>query len=66
MFQTVAHSRPLFFLDRYDDGPLKTTHWQSSGREASIVVELLKQASAPLCRLLAGLLCIWTWIRNIR
>uniref|UniRef100_A0A8C9XTD9 Phosphatidylinositol glycan anchor biosynthesis, class Q n=1 Tax=Sander lucioperca TaxID=283035 RepID=A0A8C9XTD9_SANLU len=40
MFQTVANSQPLFFLDRYDDGPLKSTHWQTEGREASIIVEL--------------------------
>nr|XP_033501643.1 phosphatidylinositol N-acetylglucosaminyltransferase subunit Q [Epinephelus lanceolatus]XP_033501644.1 phosphatidylinositol N-acetylglucosaminyltransferase subunit Q [Epinephelus lanceolatus] len=66
MFQTVAHSQPLFFLDRYDDGPLKLTHWQSEGREASIIVELLKQASVPLCLLINWLLSIWTWICNIR
>ncbi|XP_049925524.1 phosphatidylinositol N-acetylglucosaminyltransferase subunit Q [Epinephelus moara] len=66
MFQTVAHSQPLFFLDRYDDGPLKLTHWQSEGREASIIVELLKQASVPLCLLISWLLSIWTWICNIR
>lgn len=66
MFQTVARSQPLFFLDRYDDGPLKSTHWQSEGREASIVVELLKQASVPLCLLLRGLLSVWTWICSIR
>ncbi|XP_068192165.1 phosphatidylinositol N-acetylglucosaminyltransferase subunit Q [Antennarius striatus] len=66
VFQTVARSQPLFFLDKYDDGPLKSTHWQSEGREASIVVELLKQASVPLCLLLSWLLSIWTWIRNLR
>lgn len=66
MFQTVAHSQPLFFLDRYDDGPLKLTHWQSEGREASIIVELLKQVSVPLCLLISWLLSIWTWICNIR
>lgn len=66
MFHTVAHSQPLFFLDRYDDGPLKLTHWQSEGREASIIVELLKQASVPLCLLINWLLSIWTWICNIR
>ncbi|XP_039971555.1 phosphatidylinositol N-acetylglucosaminyltransferase subunit Q [Xiphias gladius] len=66
MFQTVASSQPLFFLDRYDDGPLKSTHWQSEGREASIIVELLKQASVPLCLLISWLLSIWTWICNIR
>ncbi|XP_041812721.1 phosphatidylinositol N-acetylglucosaminyltransferase subunit Q [Chelmon rostratus] len=66
MFQTVAHSQPLFFMDKYDDGPLKSTHWQSEGREASIVVELLKQASVPLCLLVSWLLSVWTWICNIR
>ncbi|GLD72420.1 phosphatidylinositol N-acetylglucosaminyltransferase subunit Q isoform X2, partial [Lates japonicus] len=66
MFQTVARSHPLFFLDRYDDSLLKSTHWQSEGREASIIVELLKQASVPLCLLISWLLSIWTWICNIR
>ncbi|XP_030592691.1 phosphatidylinositol N-acetylglucosaminyltransferase subunit Q isoform X1 [Archocentrus centrarchus] len=66
VFQTVARSQPLFFLDRYDDGPLKSTHWQSEGREASIIVELLKQASVPLCVLISWLLALWTWICNIR
>ncbi|XP_003442626.1 phosphatidylinositol N-acetylglucosaminyltransferase subunit Q [Oreochromis niloticus] len=66
VFQTVARSQPLFFLDRYDDGPLKSTHWQSEGREASIIVELLKQASVPLCMLISWLLALWTWICNIR
>ncbi|XP_070703804.1 phosphatidylinositol N-acetylglucosaminyltransferase subunit Q [Pempheris klunzingeri] len=66
MFQAVAHSQPLFFLDKYDDGPLKSTHWQSEGREASIIVELLKQASVPLCLLVSWLLSIWTWICDIR
>ncbi|XP_058510032.1 phosphatidylinositol N-acetylglucosaminyltransferase subunit Q [Solea solea] len=66
VFQTVASSRPLFFLDRYDDGPLKTTHWQSEGREASIIVELLKQASVPLCLLLRWLLTLWAWLCNAR
>ncbi|KAK2893407.1 phosphatidylinositol N-acetylglucosaminyltransferase subunit Q isoform X2 [Channa argus] len=65
MFQTVAHSQPLFFLDKYDDGPLKSTHWQSEGREASIIVELLKQATVPLCLLISWMLSIWTWICNI-
>uniref|UniRef100_A0A3P9AZQ3 Phosphatidylinositol glycan anchor biosynthesis, class Q n=1 Tax=Maylandia zebra TaxID=106582 RepID=A0A3P9AZQ3_9CICH len=62
VFQTVARSQPLFFLDRYDDGPLKSTHWQSEGREASIIVELLKQASVPLCVLISWLLALWTWL----
>lgn len=66
VFQTVARSQPLFFLDRYDDGPLKSTHWQSEGREASIIVELLKQASVPLCMLISWLLALWTQICSIR
>ncbi|XP_037544374.1 phosphatidylinositol N-acetylglucosaminyltransferase subunit Q isoform X1 [Nematolebias whitei] len=66
MFQTVARSEPLFFLDKYDDGPLKSTHWQSEGREASIIVELLKRASVPLCFLVSWLLSVWTWICEIR
>ncbi|CAJ1075600.1 phosphatidylinositol N-acetylglucosaminyltransferase subunit Q isoform X2 [Xyrichtys novacula] len=66
VFQTVARSQPLFFLDRYDDGPLKSTHWQSEGREASIIMELLKQASVPLCLLISWLLSVWTWICNVR
>ncbi|KAM4717594.1 phosphatidylinositol N-acetylglucosaminyltransferase subunit Q isoform 1-T2 [Anableps anableps] len=66
MFGTVARSQPLFFLDKYDDGPLKSTHWQSEGREASIIVELLKQASVPLCVLVSWLLSVWTWICNFR
>ncbi|XP_037648978.1 phosphatidylinositol N-acetylglucosaminyltransferase subunit Q [Sebastes umbrosus] len=66
MFHTVANSQPLFFLDRYDDGPLKSTHWQTEGREASIIVELFKHASVPLCMLISWLLSIWTWICDIR
>lgn len=62
LFNTVARSQPLFFRDKYDDGPLKSTHWQSEGREASIIVELLKQASVPLCKLVSWLLSVWTWI----
>ncbi|XP_054907958.1 phosphatidylinositol N-acetylglucosaminyltransferase subunit Q [Poeciliopsis prolifica] len=66
VFGTVAHSQPLFVLDRYDDGPLRSTHWQSEGREASIVVELLKQASVPLGLLLGRMLSVWTWICSAR
>ncbi|KAJ8373328.1 hypothetical protein AAFF_G00266310 [Aldrovandia affinis] len=66
VFRTVAQSQPLFFIDKYDDGPLKLTHWQSQGREASIIVELAKQASVPLCLLLTWLLSLWTWLCSIR
>ncbi|KAG9335920.1 hypothetical protein JZ751_003477 [Albula glossodonta] len=66
VFQTVAQSQPLFFIDKYDDSPLKLTHWQSEGREASILVELAKQASVPLCLLLTWLLSLWTWLCSSR
>ncbi|KAM9784450.1 phosphatidylinositol N-acetylglucosaminyltransferase subunit Q [Syngnathus typhle] len=66
VFHTVSSSGPLFFLDKYDDGPLKSTHWQSDGREGSIIVELLKQASVPLCMLLSRILAVWTWICSMR
>ncbi|CAK6982679.1 phosphatidylinositol N-acetylglucosaminyltransferase subunit Q isoform X1 [Scomber scombrus] len=66
VFQTVAHSDPLFFMDKYDDGPLKSTHWQTEGREASIIVELLKHASVPVCLLVSWLLSVWTWICGMR
>uniref|UniRef100_A0A8C9SNY8 Phosphatidylinositol glycan anchor biosynthesis, class Q n=1 Tax=Scleropages formosus TaxID=113540 RepID=A0A8C9SNY8_SCLFO len=66
VFQTVAQSQPLFFLDKYDDGPIKLTHWQSEGREASILVELIKQASVPMCLVLTWLLSLWTQLRSIR
>ncbi|KFU87973.1 Phosphatidylinositol N-acetylglucosaminyltransferase subunit Q [Chaetura pelagica] len=49
IFGTVARSKMLFMTDRYDDGPIKLTHWQSDGVEASIIVELMKQASVPAC-----------------
>ncbi|XP_036409125.1 phosphatidylinositol N-acetylglucosaminyltransferase subunit Q [Megalops cyprinoides] len=64
-FQTVARSQPLFATDQYDEGPLKVTHWQSEGREASIIVELMKQASVPLCALLTWLLSLWTRLCRI-
>uniref|UniRef100_A0A673ZHF4 Phosphatidylinositol glycan anchor biosynthesis, class Q n=1 Tax=Salmo trutta TaxID=8032 RepID=A0A673ZHF4_SALTR len=48
VFGTVCQSEPLFFLDKYDDSPVKLTHWQSEGREGSIIVELMKQASTPV------------------
>lgn len=66
VFQTVAQSEALFSQDKYDDGPLKLTHWQSEGREASIIVELMKQASVPLCVLLTKLLTLWTWFCSLR
>ncbi|XP_019395510.1 PREDICTED: phosphatidylinositol N-acetylglucosaminyltransferase subunit Q isoform X1 [Crocodylus porosus] len=56
IFDTVAKSKVLFMKDRYDYGPIKLTHWQSEGVEASIIVELMKQASIPVCMLLTFLL----------
>ncbi|XP_048860496.1 phosphatidylinositol N-acetylglucosaminyltransferase subunit Q isoform X2 [Brienomyrus brachyistius] len=64
LFWTVAQSQPLYHLDRYDEGPLKLTHWQSDGREASIVVELMKQASVPVCLLLSCMLSFWNQLLN--
>ncbi|XP_061702042.1 phosphatidylinositol N-acetylglucosaminyltransferase subunit Q isoform X3 [Syngnathoides biaculeatus] len=66
VFHTVSSSGPLFFLDKYDDGPLKSTHWQSEGREGSIIVEILKQASVPVCIVLSRILALWTWICSMR
>lgn len=56
VFDTVAKSKLLFMKDRYDEGPIRLTHWQSEGVEASIIVELLKQVSVPACVLITLLL----------
>ncbi|XP_005990732.1 phosphatidylinositol N-acetylglucosaminyltransferase subunit Q [Latimeria chalumnae] len=56
VFDTVAKCEILYMTDKYDDVPIKLTHWQSEGREGSIFVELAKQASVPLCALLTCLL----------
>ncbi|NXR13576.1 PIGQ acetylglucosaminyltransferase, partial [Semnornis frantzii] len=66
IFETVAKSKMLFMTDRYDEGPIKLTHWQSDGVEASIIVELLKQASVPACILLTFLLSFVSWICRSR
>ncbi|XP_072298795.1 phosphatidylinositol N-acetylglucosaminyltransferase subunit Q [Eucyclogobius newberryi] len=66
MFQSVSCSGPLFFLDRYDEGPVKTTHWQSEGREASIVVELCKHAAVPVCAASSALLHLWSRFWSLR
>uniref|UniRef100_A0A8D0G7G6 Phosphatidylinositol glycan anchor biosynthesis class Q n=1 Tax=Sphenodon punctatus TaxID=8508 RepID=A0A8D0G7G6_SPHPU len=58
VFDTVAKSKILFMTDQYDDGPIKLTHWQSEGVEASIIVELMKQASVPACTLMTFLLSV--------
>ncbi|XP_020668251.3 phosphatidylinositol N-acetylglucosaminyltransferase subunit Q isoform X1 [Pogona vitticeps] len=66
VFDTVANSRLLFMKDRYDEGPIKLTHWQSEGVEASIIVELLKQASVPVCMLVTFLLSLISGICKSR
>lgn len=66
VFRTVSKSQPMFLLDKYDDGPLKLTHWQSEGREASIIVELVKQASVPVCMLFTMLVQWWKWLFSFR
>uniref|UniRef100_A0A8C9F0F8 Phosphatidylinositol glycan anchor biosynthesis class Q n=1 Tax=Pavo cristatus TaxID=9049 RepID=A0A8C9F0F8_PAVCR len=66
IFNTVASSKVLFMTDRYDDGPIKMTHWQSDGVEASIIVELMKQASVPACMLLTFLLSLVSGVCNSR
>lgn len=66
MFDSVSRSQPLFTLDKFDEGPVKSTHWQSEGREASIVVELSKQAAVPLCALLSALLHLWSRFWSLR
>ncbi|KAM9016028.1 phosphatidylinositol N-acetylglucosaminyltransferase subunit Q isoform 5-T7 [Ara ararauna] len=66
IFHTVAKSKILFMTDRYDDGPIKLTHWQSDGAEASIIVELMKQASVPACMLLTFLLSLVSGICRSR
>lgn len=66
MFDSVSRSEPLFALDKFDEGPVKSTHWQSEGREASIVVELSKQAAFPLCALLSALIHLWSRFWSLR
>ncbi|KFR16455.1 Phosphatidylinositol N-acetylglucosaminyltransferase subunit Q [Opisthocomus hoazin] len=36
IFDTVAKSKILFMTDRYDDGPIKLTHWQSDGNISGV------------------------------
>ncbi|XP_056390221.1 phosphatidylinositol N-acetylglucosaminyltransferase subunit Q [Hyla sarda] len=66
MFNTVAKNQPLFANDKYDEGPLRLTHWQSEGREASIIVELGKQASVPVCAVLSFWVSMITSICSLR
>ncbi|KAB0401623.1 hypothetical protein E2I00_007281 [Balaenoptera physalus] len=58
VFDTVARSEALFQSDRFDEGPVRLSHWQSEGVEASILVELAKWAAGPVCLLLACLLSL--------
>ncbi|KAF5928627.1 hypothetical protein HPG69_007512 [Diceros bicornis minor] len=58
VFDTVARSEALFRRDRFDEGPVRLSHWQSEGVEASILVELAKRASGPVCLLLSCLLSL--------
>lgn len=58
VFDTVARSEALFRSDRFDEGPVRLSHWQSEGVEASILAELAKRASGPVCVLLACLLSL--------
>nr|XP_038941295.1 phosphatidylinositol N-acetylglucosaminyltransferase subunit Q isoform X3 [Rattus norvegicus] len=58
IFDTVARSEVLFRNDQFDEGPVRLSHWQSEGVEASILVELAKRASGPVCLLLASLLSL--------
>ncbi|KAM8960236.1 phosphatidylinositol N-acetylglucosaminyltransferase subunit Q isoform 2-T2 [Pelodytes ibericus] len=65
VFHTIARNRPLFAMDKYDEGPISLTHWQSDGAEASIIVELFKQASVPICAFLTFILSLIssiTWV----
>lgn len=58
VFDTVARSEVLFRSDQYDEGPVRLSHWQSDGVEASVLVELAKRSSGPVCLLLACLLSL--------
>lgn len=66
VFDTVAKNQPLFSKDKYDEGPVNLTHWQSEGIEASIIVELCKQASVPLCAVISFFVSLITTICNLR
>ncbi|KAM9305133.1 phosphatidylinositol N-acetylglucosaminyltransferase subunit Q [Gastrophryne carolinensis] len=66
VFDTVARNWPLFSKDKYDEGPVSLTHWQSEGREASIIVELSKQASVPVCAAVSFFVSIITNLCSLR
>lgn len=58
IFDTVARSEVLFRNDQFVEVPVRLSHWQSEGVEASILVELAKRASGPVCWLLTSLLSL--------
>ncbi|XP_044160277.1 phosphatidylinositol N-acetylglucosaminyltransferase subunit Q [Bufo gargarizans] len=66
MFSTVAKNQLLFANDKYDEGSVRLTHWQSEGKEASIIVELAKQASVPVCAVLSFFVSLITSICSLR
>nr|XP_023413352.1 phosphatidylinositol N-acetylglucosaminyltransferase subunit Q isoform X1 [Loxodonta africana] len=66
VFDTVACSKVLFCSNRFDEGPIRLSHWQSEGVEASILVELAKQAAGPACLLLSFLLSFLSAISTSR
>lgn len=66
MFDTVARNQPLFANDKYDEGLVRLTHWQSEGMEASIIVELGKQAAVPVCSVLSFCVSLIASICSLR
>ncbi|XP_010618896.1 phosphatidylinositol N-acetylglucosaminyltransferase subunit Q isoform X3 [Fukomys damarensis] len=58
IFDTVSRSEALFCKNQFDEDPVRLSHWQSEGLEASILVELAKKASGPVCLLVACLLSL--------
>ncbi|XP_006873896.1 PREDICTED: phosphatidylinositol N-acetylglucosaminyltransferase subunit Q [Chrysochloris asiatica] len=66
VFDTVARSEVLFRSDRFDEGPVRLSHWQSEGVEASILVELAKQAAGPTCMLVSWLLSLLSAVSTCR
>ncbi|KAM5152137.1 phosphatidylinositol N-acetylglucosaminyltransferase subunit Q [Mantella aurantiaca] len=66
VFDTVAKHQALFAKDKYDEGPVNLTHWQTDGVEGSILVELSKQASVPLCAVISFFVSLMTSICHLR
>uniref|UniRef100_S4RBM8 Phosphatidylinositol glycan anchor biosynthesis class Q n=1 Tax=Petromyzon marinus TaxID=7757 RepID=S4RBM8_PETMA len=56
VFGAASACHELYELDEYNEGPVRTSHWQSGGREGSVVVELVKHVSGPACAVLTYLL----------